>query len=227
MNKMEVKNQTGILEVNKDLAYLLGAFKDGSIYKNEKEGIYRIRIYQRCKEWLEMTEEIFLKVFKKKLYLRKDPRKILWYLETNDKTLFILLRDLLAKPVPDIIKNNSIEIKLAFIQGVFDAEGGILRIEQYENESERLKKKLQDIRVRFGQANRELLEFIKTTLEEIKIDCGKVCGPYYKNEKSQGYFEVNSYGIENLRKFLSLIGTRHPVKLMRMEKIDAVSNKRV
>ncbi len=202
-----------------DLAYLLGAFKDGAIYKNEREGIYRIRLYQKHKGWLENTKKIFEKEFNKKLYLRKDPRKELWYLELNSKKLFDILKPLFSSAVPALVKSAPLEKQIAFVQGVFDAEGGIVRIEEYENEPEKLKEKLKDIRVRFGQANKELLEFIKTILERNKINCGQICGPFYKNKNSKGYYEVNSYGIENLKKFYSLIGSRHPIKIERINKI--------
>ncbi|MEM2959913.1 MAG: LAGLIDADG family homing endonuclease [Candidatus Jordarchaeaceae archaeon] len=189
------------------------------MYKNEKEGIYRIRLYQKCKEWLVYIQQVFEKTFGKKLYLRKDPRKELWYLEVNNKKLYESLIGLLSKPVPSSLKNASLEIKRSFIQGVFDAEGGIMRIEKYENDPEKLKKKLSDIRIRFGQADRKLLEFIKNTLEKIGISCGQICGPFYKTETSKGYYELNSYGIDNLKKFKLLIGSRHPIKIERMSKI--------
>jgi len=204
-----------------ELAYLLGAFKDGSVYKNDKEKIYRIRIYQKSKKWLQELAKIFQKVFNTKLYLRKDPRKELWYLEINKKILFNKLSKLLSDPIPKIIKKGPIKIKLSYIQGFFDAEGGILRIENYESDEVKLKKKLQDIRVRFGQANREVLEFVKKTLEQINIECGKICGPFFKTKTSKPYYEFNCYGIENLRRFSSLIGSRHPTKLMRISKINA------
>ncbi|MEM5805485.1 MAG: LAGLIDADG family homing endonuclease [Candidatus Aenigmatarchaeota archaeon] len=207
------------LKITKDLAYLLGAFKDGAVYKNAKEGIYRIRIYQKYKEWLISVQQIFEKIFNEELYLRKDPRKELWYLEINSKNLFDTLVNLLSQAVPSSVKNASLEIQKSFIQGVFDAEGGIMRIENYENDPKKLKKKLSDIRVRFGQANKELLQFIKEMLEKIGISCGQICGPFYKTKKSEGYYELNSYGIENLKKFILLISSRHPIKIERMSKI--------
>jgi len=207
------------LEVTKDLAYLLGAFKDGAIYKNEKEGIYRVRIYQKNKEWLISLQKIFEKIFDKKLYLRKDPRKELWYLEINSKKLFEILSELVSLPVPLQIESAPFELQNSFVQGVFDAEGGIMRIEKYENDQELLNKKLKDIRVRFGQANKELLEFIKKVLEKNEITSGKICGPFYKTKTSQGYYELNSYGLENLKKFKFSIDSRHPIKVERMSKI--------
>ena len=212
------------MQSTKEFAYLLGVFKDGSVYKNEKEKIYRIRIYQKSKTWLEMIQKSFEQVFNIILHLRKDPRKDLWYLEINRKSLFEILSEILSESVPKIIKNAPLEIKLCFIQGVFDAEGSVLKFEQYEKDSNLLIKKLQDIRINFGQANRELLEFVKITLEETGISCGKICGPYFKNEKSQPYFQVNSYGIANLKKFYSLIGTRHPIKSIRFNKIIDFKN---
>lgn len=80
------------MKITKELGYLLGAFKDGSIYKKKEEGIYRIRLYQKCKEWLLTIQKIFENTFKKKLYLRKDPRKELWYLEINNKKFILLSR---------------------------------------------------------------------------------------------------------------------------------------
>ena len=137
--------------------------------------------------------------------------------------MFDKLSKLLSDPIPKIIKKGSIKIKLSYIQGFFDAEGGILRIENYENDETKLKKKLQYIRVRFGQANREVLEFVKKTLEEVGINSGKICGPFFKTKTSEPYYEFNCYGIENLRRFSSLIGSRHPIKSMRISKINAYS----
>lgn len=105
------------------------------------------------------------------------------------------------------------------MQGVFDAEGSVMRIENYESDPEKLKKKLSDIRIRFGQTNRELLQFIKNVLEKVGISCGQICGPFYKTKTSKGYYELNSYGAENLKKFVKLIGSRHPTKGKRMLKI--------
>ena len=63
------------MKMTAELAYILGAFKDGSIYKNEKEGIYRIRIYQKCKEWLIIIQQMFKDIFQVELFFEKRPQK--------------------------------------------------------------------------------------------------------------------------------------------------------
>src|SRR5438445_13881494 len=99
------------METETKLAYLLGALKDGAVYKNDKEKIYRIRIYQKSKEWLELVRKVFFEVFNRDLFLRKDPRKELWYLEMNNKKIFEQLEKLIQKPVPDFILQGTLELK--------------------------------------------------------------------------------------------------------------------
>ena len=58
-----------------ELAYLLGAFKDGSVYKNDKEKIYRIRIYQKSKTMATRNSKVISKTFYYKTVFKKGSKE--------------------------------------------------------------------------------------------------------------------------------------------------------
>ena len=211
------------MDRKESIAYLLGALRDGNLYESKKHNVYRIRIYQKNKTWLKIIDNLFSKVIGEKTIWLKDPRKDLWYIQIGKKHLYEKIRKIVKSSyeIPEVIKNSSLNCQVEYVRGFFDAEGGILRIENYEHNKILLQEKLQDIRINFGQINKESLNFIKMVLEKLSISSGKICGPYFKNNNSKPFYQLNIYGIKNLIKFHDFVGTLHPLKQMRMKKIIA------
>ena len=69
-------------------AYIIGAMRDGTFTKNKKHYIYRIRIYQKNKEWLEKLSDMITEKFGKKPGLVCDNRSGLWCLLVNSRRIY-------------------------------------------------------------------------------------------------------------------------------------------
>lgn len=81
------------------------------------------------------------------------------------------------------------------MQGVFDAEGSVLKTRNV---------------ISIGSKNKKLLSVCKELLKEMKINCGNIC-------KSNGdIMKFCIYGKYNLRLFRDKIGFSHPNKLQKL-----------
>jgi len=122
-------------EMNTDLAYLLGAILgDGHIRKDGHVISFKV-----AEKWL--TEKFIQKinaVFEHKINLHRRIKRDKFHFAANsaNKPAVRLFNKFLEVPrgkkshiifVPDLIKNASEEIRLAFLEGVFDTEGCIRR----------------------------------------------------------------------------------------------------
>lgn len=130
-------NKTFIIpnKISSDLSYLTGAIIcDGHIRKDE----YRIVFENVRKEIIEKFLEKMKDVFsvEEKYRIIKDKRKTRkkrYRVEISGKPIVVLFNDVfdIARGkkcyivrVPDIIKESNLEIKRAFMEGVFDTDGG-------------------------------------------------------------------------------------------------------
>jgi intein-encoded DNA endonuclease-like protein len=159
-------------------AYLLGALHDGTVRR------LTYRIVQKDQEYIKfLVKEIKNLGFNAWMY-REGKTRQLYVVEFS--------RNLLDNFVID-----SIQDKIDYIRGYFDAEGGVSR----------------DPKVRyyiyFAQKNLKDLMQIKEYLEELGIKCGDIHNPSVGVDPNYWRFFVR---IKSYEKFAQLIGSWHPVK---------------
>ncbi len=189
-------------EFNKEFAYLLGAMRDGSLISSSNK--HWIRIYDEANsKWLKVVNEIFKDLFELELHSRRQKRFRVDYLDISSKPLFCLLSILvdgkIHKDVPQIIKTAPRELKQAYIEGFFDAEGHVPH-----------KKGRQ---IDFTQKNCVALKFIKEYLRSIGVFCGKISA-----------YKLPIYGKLNITKFYNLCNFRNEDKLNRFRAfVDSLS----
>ncbi len=149
---------------NKDLAYLLGAMRDGSlIYSGGK---HFIRLYDSSDAtWIRNIENIFENLFEIKMHLRQQKKINCAYLDISSKPLYhflsILFNGCIHKGVPEIIETAPLHLQKAYIEGFFDAEGHVPHTTK-------------KCRIDFTQNDRDSLEFIKKVLESFDIKSAKI-----------------------------------------------------
>ncbi len=166
---------------SKDLAYLMGAMRDGSLIKSR--GKHFVRLYDTADaKWISSVKEIFSKLFETEMHLRYNKKFDVAYLEISSKPLFSLMKILfennMHKDVPEIIKTAPLEIQKSYIEGFFDAEGHVPH------------KNTKRYQIDFTQKDPKSLEFVKKFLENFGIKCGKI-----------STHRLPIYGKENLSKF--------------------------
>ncbi len=118
--------------IDSDLAYLVGAILGDGHIKKHKGSIS----FEVSEEWLakKFIEKVG-KIFDHKLILgsRKDRGKVRCLVNFTNKSAVRLFNKIIGIPrgkkshkifVPEIIKKASSEIKSAFLEGVFDTDGG-------------------------------------------------------------------------------------------------------
>ncbi|MBL7160104.1 MAG: hypothetical protein ISS95_00915 [Candidatus Aenigmarchaeota archaeon] len=185
--------------MSKDLAYLLGALRDGSLINSS--GKFWVRIYDDKESgWIENIKPRIEKLFDKRIHLREHKRFNSKYLDISSKPLCSFLNILvdknLHKDVPEIIKGSDIEIQKAYISGFFDAEGYVpyptVKNKRY--------------RITFNQKNQKPLIFIKQFLDTLNIKCPKI---------SRHILPI--YGKENILRFQRNFELYNPSKLKRLE----------
>ncbi len=208
------------MEINRDVAYILGALRDGCFIRNEKYRIHRIRIYQKNLEWVQMLSGLFSIVYGVIPIVSKDERDNVWSLMVNSVNVFRELSDLSEYPgkqcewnIPSSILQSSTEAKIQFIKGFFDAEGGVPHVEKHKIEAK-------NIRVHFTQANEMCLEQIRGILNELDVKTGRVCGPYFKKGYRNPVYRLKIHGIREVARYSGIIGSEHPEKRIRLSIIS-------
>lgn len=203
--------------IEKDMAYLLGALRDGCFIRNDRYYTYRIKIYQKNKTWIVILSKIIYKLFKKKPTITLDKRDNVWNLMVNSREIYEKLIAISDFPgnqkiwnVPKVVLNSSLEIQKEFVKGFFDSEGGLPHMENGNIESK-------NIRVHFTQANRQCLEEVRKILQKLGFKTGMVCGPYYKKGFENPVYRLSIHGKEQVAKFSRVIGSLHPDKKNRLD----------
>ena len=159
-------------------AYLLGALHDGTVRK------LTYRIVQKDQEYIEFLAEGIQSLGRKAWMYREVKTRHLYVVEFS-KTF---LKDFVIETIQD---------RIDYIRGYFDAEGGVPR----------------DPKVRyylyFAQKNLEEIEEIKSWLEQLGIRCGSIHNPSKKADPNYWRFFIRT---ESCIEFAQLIGSWHPVK---------------
>ena len=199
------------IKITPELAYLLGALRDGSIDLREGKN-YEIKIFQNSEDWLLILKQIIDKNFNTKS-------------NVNNGLVRITRKEIVSKIIeisnmtipqvnwntPEIIKESlSKKIITSYIRGFWDAEGGLPK-------NPIKTKKAEERYISFHQKNKEALDFIREKLIDFgyhptKITfCGKV-------------FEFRICRKKEIMKFYKEIGTWHSEKKERLKKlIDVLS----
>ncbi|MBI4176749.1 MAG: LAGLIDADG family homing endonuclease [Candidatus Aenigmarchaeota archaeon] len=107
------------------------------------------------------------------------------------------------------------EIKINYIKGFFDAEGGVSRIDKKDFSPK-------DIRIYICQSNKQSLDELKNMIREFGIETGNVCEPYFKKGFGKPTYGLIIHGINNVNSFSEIIGSLHPEKLKRFEIIKGL-----
>ncbi len=160
--------------------YLAGLIVgDGTIEK------YRIEIYDKNNEFLEMVEKAVIKKFFEKYITRT---KIEYRKHVNNYRLRIYGKRFVEEIKP-LCEN--IIINPDFVRGFFDAEGSI-----WYNPN---------IIAEITNKNKEILEEIQRLLRQYKINS--------KIHKDRTTYKLR---ITSMRKFIEIIGLRHPRHILKI-----------
>ena len=209
--------------IEMNAAYIIGALRDGCFTRNKKYYVYRVRIYQKNKEWLEKVADKFHEAFGKMPTIKHDKRDGVWCLILDSKSIYQKLLDMSEFPgnqkiwkTPKFVLEAPKEIKKEYIRGFFDAEGGVPHIEKKKQEQK-------NIRVYFSQVNKEALVGLKGLIEEFGIKCGKISGPYFKKGFEYPTYGLRIHGTKEVTKFSMFIGSLHPEKNLRLNAIEELN----
>jgi intein-encoded DNA endonuclease-like protein len=193
------------IKINPEIAYLLGALRDATIDVREGKN-YEIKIAQKETAWLRLLQKLFEKNFgvKGNITKHRDGYEILRMNGRNFVKTVIDLSEIKTPQdtwnTPKIIKSQSLEIKINYLRGFFDAEGGLPR------DPKNAKQKY----ISFSQKNRESIEFLRNILIECNFKptnitfCGKV-------------WEFRLTRKKNLSDFCKNIGSWHGDKKVRLK----------
>ncbi len=188
--------------MNKNIAYLLGAFRDATIDIREGKN-YEIKIAQKNKKWLYLIQKLLGAEFGKEGNILRHTENY-WILRLSDKRIVKELLRLSEMKVPQedwntpkkIRSSNKREILVNYIQGFFDAEGGLPK--KFEKGFQKY--------IIFSQKNKESLEFIHGYLKKWKI---------YPTNLTQcgGVWEFRVTRKQSILNFIGVIGSSHPEKI--------------
>ena len=165
-------------------AYFLGALHDGTFSSNK-----RFRISQKGTEWLEFLREILKNIGYNSWIYKEGADRDIYVLET--------LADFLDFEFNPLELKESKE-KIGYIKGFFDAEGGVPH-----NKQDRFY-------IQLTQKDRAKIEKIKSILDSLEIQTGKIHNPSYKVDPN--YWRI--YILAKSHKlFIDKVGSWHPKKI--------------
>lgn len=209
--------------IDKNLAYLLGAMKDGSLpvpSKNKFEVTFacdfcrdwltsviapklcetfkiaseKVKIY---KEWSHKSKQPF---FRAKVYSKELHRNLAEFYPPGDQRNWC---------TPVAIKDSGFEIQREYIRGFYDAEGGCRDVESFLNGKTKTLNCELVIACKHGRSPNEPLTFIKQNLERLGI---KV----HLRKTEDG---LTITGKQNVLKFYKNFMPLHPRKRIMLEKL--------
>ena len=196
--------------VDTDLAYLLGALRDGSVYYYSKSRSYYTIFYQKSRFWLEHSigrrvRDLF------GVHYRIDEYKPGHYrLRISNKSLYLLWRDTFSFPpegatqftwsVPSSIFNSPLDVKSSYLRAFFDTEGDVSPLSS------------STFYLGISQKNKIVLDQLRLLFSDFGIVFSP---PRVIDSKSQTYRIVIS-NRSALSLFVRFIGSEHPVKSSRL-----------
>lgn len=188
-------------EMTKELAYLLGAMRDGSLIKSS--GKHWVRLYDSAKSnWIEQVQRFFKEIFEVNMKIRYQRHIDEKYLDISSKPLCLMIENLvdgkLHKDVPSIIRNSPRQMQISYICGFFDAEGHV--------PSRNVKYKR--FRITFTQKDDKSLIYIKDFLKECGIKTSSISN-----------YSFAIYGKDMMKKFHDNFELLNLNKLERLEEM--------
>lgn len=186
-----------------DIAFILGALEDGNFYSRPEIGEFLIEVEQKNKKWLEILAKAFKNSFQiePKIKKRKDKNGI-FRLRIYSKEIFQKLQELKSKSNWLLQENQ--KVKIAFLRGIFDAEGSVIKNKN---------------RITLSNKNEELLRLCQNLLLDLGIKTGKIWNLKW------GVKVLPINGRENIEKFNQIIGFSHPLKRKKLEnKLKCLAN---
>lgn len=190
------------MEVNEDVAYVAGfVIGDGNLSKS-----YLVRAVEENALFINLFSEIFQRAFNErpKIYFDHFNNSFVAYLYS--RPIWEFLVNELNIPsgnksrtvrIPSKIISSEMKIKTAFLSGIFDAEGSIIRTKDSHHPNGYT-------RIQFKVHNNELAEDIYKLLLELKFK-----PRIYKYPE---FSMVNLHGTSQCQLFLEKIGFKHPIK---------------
>lgn len=202
------------MELTKELAYILGALRDGSVLKySDKEGKihHYITVYSKDVRWLKTVSKMLSKVFKKTPYIC-IPNSGTPYTRIYSKPIAELIKNKFEHPLTSQIKwktprlvkkSKNPNMWKWYIAGFWDAEGSFdIRTKQ--------------IRFHLSWDGNECLPLvdIKDKLKKLGIKTGKV-GKYENRNGNYPRFVLRLCKKDN-KKFLDIVPIKNDSKKMKM-----------
>jgi hypothetical protein len=191
--------------MNPEIFYLIGALRDGCLTTG-----FTVKYAQRYREWLSnvilplINKNFNLNLTEKCIYYQSKKWPF-WYIAVSNKKLWHSLNKIKV-----LIPRTKKEQKF-YIKGFWDADGGCPRNPVINKKNY----------IKFTQKDKKSLEELKNMLEKnFKIRCGNVI----KSEENKNGFIwrfsiTNKNGIVN---FCKNVGSLHPVKRIRLEKMKSI-----
>ena len=169
--------------MNRDLAYLLGAIRDGSLPKPSNN---KYEVTFACDWYRPWLTEIILNKVKNTFELPSEKIKIyeVWShkskkpyfrLKVYSKKLYQRIREFYPESnqelwtTPKIIKNSNLELQIEYIKGFYDAEGGCRNVERFLNGETKSMNCEVGIRCKHVKSPNEPLLFIRSILQKFDI----------------------------------------------------------
>jgi hypothetical protein len=187
------------LRLNSEIAYLVGALRDGTI--SHYYGKYEVSYVQKDVRWLRFLKRLIETIFepsnRPRIIVRTGYTPKLTF---SNRVVFEYFKRVFdVKPgrkvdwnTPQRIKGAPLELQKSYVRGYFDADG------------------VSGINVGFCQANLETLLFIKGVLNKLGIRCRDKIETRKTSKGNDFYYlYVRTADIE---KFFMLIGSSNPSK---------------
>ncbi len=185
--------------------------RDGSVYHDRKSRNYYVVWYSKWCDFLEYVVAPKLSRVFPCIKWRIDEYKMgHWRLRISNRSIYNMVKTSFEFPderigqkywgIPTLVREADIVLKLNHIRGIADAEGDVSLVNKY---------------IEISQKNYEVLQWIKTTLNEVEIRAGNIV---LADRKSTTYKIVIS-GIESITLFHKLVNFEHSLKKLRLERL--------
>ncbi len=193
--------------MNKDMAYLLGALRDGSVFYDKASRNYKIIWYENNVNWLVNSIASRIKhVFGKEPRIEEYKKGYHRVLVSSQKIYNVFVNDFgFVAPqekwnTPKSIKKAAKEIIAGYVAGFFDAEGDVNPVKYM---------------IGISQKNLESLEFIKNWLHKNNIQSSRI----FVADKKSGTRRFYITSKENFKLFANLVKIEHPTKIKKMDNL--------
>jgi intein-encoded DNA endonuclease-like protein len=200
------------------VAYLVGALRDGSVFYDKASRNYFTMYYQKYREWLEDSIGPRLKKEFNRPFRIEEYTPGHYRLKLSSKEMYTMWKERFSFPedgkgqgswtVPEEIKESNTHVKACYIRGVFDTEGDVSPVSS------------KTPYVGISQKNEPFLQELTDMLSEMDIHAGKI---HIIDEKSGTQrFAISER--TSLERFITIIGSEHPVKSKDLYRIRSLLN---